>query len=101
MLPCCVALKNRRCESSRGTSPYGGLTVLKFETRKKYRKRLVVSTVLTRVEDSDRVNQGNGDEDATTSETQDKETNQPLPEFGQYLYFLFCPTLVYRDQYPM
>ncbi|XP_031570639.1 sterol O-acyltransferase 1-like [Actinia tenebrosa] len=24
-----------------------------------------------------------------------------LPDFGQYLYFLFCPTLVYRDQYPM
>ncbi|CAH3170013.1 unnamed protein product [Porites lobata] len=61
-------------------------------------KKEVVST---RVEDSDQVNQGNGDEDATTSETQDKETNQPLPEFGQYLYFLFCPTLVYRDQYPM
>ncbi|XP_073236654.1 sterol O-acyltransferase 1-like [Porites lutea] len=61
-------------------------------------KKEVVST---RVEDSDQVNQGNGDEDTTTSETQDKEANQLLPEFGQYLYFLFCPTLVYRDQYPM
>ena len=60
-----------------------------------------MSTVSTRVEDSDQVNQGNGDEDTTTSETHDKEANQPLPEFGQYLYFLFCPTLVYRDQYPM
>ena len=60
-----------------------------------------MSTVSTRVEDSDQVNQGNGDEDTTTSETQDKEANQLLPEFGQYLYFLFCPTLVYRDQYPM
>ena len=60
-----------------------------------------MSTVSTGVEDSDQVNQGNGDEDTTTSETQDKEANQPLPEFGQYLYFLFCPTLVYRDQYPM
>ena len=60
-----------------------------------------MSTVSTRVEDSDQVNQGNGDEDTTTSETHDKEANQSLPEFGQYLYFLFCPTLVYRDQYPM
>ncbi|KAL4702509.1 hypothetical protein ACJJTC_001394 [Scirpophaga incertulas] len=24
----------------------------------------------------------------------------PLPSFGQYLYFLFAPTLIYRDHYP-
>ncbi|KAG2467937.1 SOAT2 acyltransferase, partial [Polypterus senegalus] len=23
-----------------------------------------------------------------------------LPKFSQYLYFLFCPTLIYRDSYP-
>ncbi|XP_063821616.1 sterol O-acyltransferase 2 [Ostrinia nubilalis] len=27
-------------------------------------------------------------------------TGQALPTFKQYLYFLFAPTLVYRDQYP-
>jgi len=41
-----------------------------------------------------------GTDDATNSDKTVKE-NQPLPEFGQYLYFLFCPTLIYRDQYPM
>lgn len=41
-----------------------------------------------------------GVNDATDSDKLEKE-NQPLPEFGQYLYFLFCPTLIYRDQYPM
>ncbi|EDO49468.1 predicted protein, partial [Nematostella vectensis] len=29
------------------------------------------------------------------------ENENEIPEFGQYLYFLFCPTLVYRDHYPM
>uniref|UniRef100_UPI00358EF5CA sterol O-acyltransferase 1-like isoform X2 n=1 Tax=Myxine glutinosa TaxID=7769 RepID=UPI00358EF5CA len=24
----------------------------------------------------------------------------PVPTFGHYLYFLFCPTLIYRDTYP-
>lgn len=24
----------------------------------------------------------------------------PLPDFSNYLYFLFAPTLVYRDSYP-
>ncbi|KAL0841973.1 hypothetical protein ABMA28_014196 [Loxostege sticticalis] len=27
-------------------------------------------------------------------------SGEPLPSFKQYLYFLFAPTLVYRDQYP-
>lgn len=27
-------------------------------------------------------------------------TKAPLPTFGWYQYFLFCPTLVYRDSYP-
>ncbi|XP_077290770.1 sterol O-acyltransferase 1-like [Arctopsyche grandis] len=26
--------------------------------------------------------------------------NIPLPEFSSYLYFLFAPTLIYRDSYP-
>ncbi|CAH0406560.1 unnamed protein product [Chilo suppressalis] len=26
--------------------------------------------------------------------------DEPLPTFKQYLYFLFAPTLLYRDQYP-
>ena len=43
------------------------------------------------------------DEGTDNSTNRDKtvKENQPLPEFGQYLYFLFCPTLIYRDQYPM
>lgn len=31
----------------------------------------------------------------------DENGETDLPDFGQYLYFLFCPTLVYKDQYPM
>jgi len=44
-----------------------------------------------------------GDEGTASATNRDKtvKENQPLPEFGQYLYFLFCPTLIYRDQYPM
>lgn len=39
---------------------------------------------------------------AANREVKEKEASQQaLPEFGQYLYFLFCPTLIYRDQYPM
>lgn len=43
------------------------------------------------------------DEGVDNAENNDKpeKENEPLPEFGQYLYFLFCPTLIYRDQYPM
>lgn len=41
-------------------------------------------------------------DDAANREVKEKDTSQrALPEFGQYLYFLFCPTLIYRDQYPM
>ncbi|XP_014678013.1 PREDICTED: sterol O-acyltransferase 1-like isoform X2 [Priapulus caudatus] len=30
----------------------------------------------------------------------DEETDQQFPDFSCYLYFLFAPTLVYRDHYP-
>ncbi|XP_040278317.1 sterol O-acyltransferase 2-like [Bufo bufo] len=29
-----------------------------------------------------------------------KEKNAKMPSLSSYLYFLFCPTLVYRDSYP-
>jgi hypothetical protein len=32
--------------------------------------------------------------------TDDEETTTPCPPFSKYLYFLFAPTLVYRDNYP-
>jgi sterol O-acyltransferase len=28
------------------------------------------------------------------------QMNPRVGSFGQYLYFLFCPTLLYRDNYP-
>lgn len=30
----------------------------------------------------------------------DTEVKELCPDFSHYLYFLFAPTLVYRDQYP-
>lgn len=30
----------------------------------------------------------------------DEPTAEPCPDFSHYLYFLFAPTLVYRDEYP-
>ncbi|XP_075384080.1 sterol O-acyltransferase 1 [Tenrec ecaudatus] len=30
----------------------------------------------------------------------EKSSTVPIPTFGQYLYFLFAPTLIYRDSYP-
>ena len=27
--------------------------------------------------------------------------DRPCPDFSQFLYFLFAPTLIYRDSYPM
>ncbi|XP_059159353.1 sterol O-acyltransferase 1-like isoform X2 [Physella acuta] len=30
----------------------------------------------------------------------DKKSENSCPDFSKYLYFLFCPTLVYRDNYP-
>ena len=42
-----------------------------------------------------------GINNAATNRDKTVKNNQSLPEFGQYLYFLFCPTLIYRDQYPM
>jgi hypothetical protein len=29
-----------------------------------------------------------------------KSNNNNIPGFSQFLYFLFAPTLVYRDSYP-
>ena len=49
-------------------------------------------------EDQDQADEG---ADNATNSVKTVKDNQPLPEFGQYLYFLFCPTLIYRDQYPM
>ena len=31
---------------------------------------------------------------------EDEEEKGPCPDFSKYLYFLFVPTLVYRDDYP-
>ncbi|XP_071956472.1 sterol O-acyltransferase 1-like isoform X2 [Antedon mediterranea] len=28
------------------------------------------------------------------------DIGEPCPDFSKYLYFLFCPTLIYRDSYP-
>ena len=28
------------------------------------------------------------------------ETNLELPNFGQFFYFLFAPTMIYKDEYP-
>lgn len=50
-------------------------------------------------EDQDQADEGT--DNAATNRDKTVKNNQPLPEFGQYLYFLFCPTLIYRDQYPM
>lgn len=30
----------------------------------------------------------------------DDEDQAPCPDFSKYLYFMFAPTLVYRNQYP-
>lgn len=38
------------------------------------------------------------DDDATQTDGQD--TSTLCPNFSHYLYFLFAPTLVYRDEYP-
>ena len=48
--------------------------------------------------ETDQANEGDIDD---ANEDRDEKEKQSLPEFGQYLYFLFCPTLIYRDQYPM
>lgn len=40
-------------------------------------------------------------DDHSNRDVKDQGVSQTLPDFGQYLYFLFCPTLIYRDQYPM
>lgn len=48
--------------------------------------------------ETDQAHEGDIDD---ANEDRDEKEKQALPEFGQYLYFLFCPTLIYRDQYPM
>ena len=52
-------------------------------------------------EDQDQADHEEGTDNVATNRDKTVKDNQPLPEFGQYLYFLFCPTLIYRDQYPM
>ncbi|XP_027749965.1 sterol O-acyltransferase 1 isoform X1 [Empidonax traillii] len=34
------------------------------------------------------------------SSVKDKSSTVPVPRISQYLYFLFAPTLIYRDNYP-
>ncbi|NXU58826.1 SOAT1 acyltransferase, partial [Turnix velox] len=34
------------------------------------------------------------------SSVKDKSGTVPIPRISQYLYFLFAPTLIYRDNYP-
>ena len=41
-------------------------------------------------------------DDDINIDSNEKEINQTvLPDFGKYLYFLVCPTLIYRDEYPL
>ena len=47
----------------------------------------------------------NSDDERTDDEGYNDEinmtsTNNNIPGFSQFLYFLFAPTLVYRDSYP-
>ena len=44
----------------------------------------------------------NSDDERTDDdkETSDRDNNNNIPGFSQFLYFLFAPTLVYRDHYP-
>jgi sterol O-acyltransferase len=44
-------------------------------------------------------NRAEGTEEELDLVTVDLEEN-PCPEFGKFLYFLFAPTLIYRDEYP-
>nr|CAD7402519.1 unnamed protein product [Timema cristinae] len=37
---------------------------------------------------------------AFKTHTDSKEECAPCPEFSCFLYYLFAPTLVYRDNYP-
>ncbi|CAF1171002.1 unnamed protein product [Rotaria sordida] len=41
--------------------------------------------------------------DKTENITENKSNsipNSPCPEFSKYIYFIFVPTLIYRDSYP-
>ncbi|XP_071803096.1 sterol O-acyltransferase 1-like [Asterias amurensis] len=40
-----------------------------------------------------------GNSPASASRTSDSPSS-PCPDFSKFLYFLFAPTLIYRDQYP-
>ena len=36
----------------------------------------------------------------SVTDDDDADQHLPCPDFSKYLYFLFAPTLVYRDVYP-
>jgi hypothetical protein len=49
------------------------------------------------------VDKKNSDDEKTDDEGYDDDAisnNNNIPGFSQFLYFLFAPTLVYRDSYP-
>ena len=46
-------------------------------------------------------NENSSEENESNNEDDTADTSKRLPGFGQYLYFLFVPTLIYRDHYPM
>lgn len=35
-----------------------------------------------------------------TDDTKEDHDQAPCPDFSKYLYFMFAPTLVYRNRYP-
>lgn len=41
------------------------------------------------------------DDDINIDSNEKEITQTVLPDFGKYLYFLVCPTLIYRDEYPL
>ncbi|CAB4012843.1 sterol O-acyltransferase 1-like [Paramuricea clavata] len=66
-----------------------------------------VREVAPRVIAADKRNKGvdkkNSDDEKTDDEGYDDDSisnNNNIPGFSQFLYFLFAPTLVYRDSYP-
>ena len=38
--------------------------------------------------------------DSDADDSDEADVHLPCPDFSKYLYFLFAPTLVYRDVYP-
>eukprot|EP00057_Strongylocentrotus_purpuratus_P032609 XP_788209.4 PREDICTED: sterol O-acyltransferase 1 [Strongylocentrotus purpuratus] len=43
---------------------------------------------------------GDVDDPVANGNHTEEEVVTPCPDFSKYLYFLFCPTLIYRDSYP-